>query len=93
MNRLYIPLLWELLFIITTIHWPKYTLYLFFAFYLGILYYFYYFYKQFSFRKLKKNFGRIVTFWIPVALTFAGLYIANYIKVQVIPYKFIGVRD
>ena len=93
MNRLYIPLLWELLFIITTIHWPKYTLYLFFVFYLGILYYFYYFYKQFSFRKLKKNFGRIVTFWIPVALTFAGLYIANYIKVQVIPYKFIGVRD
>ncbi|MBO5620645.1 MAG: CPBP family intramembrane metalloprotease, partial [Butyrivibrio sp.] len=50
-------------------------------------------YKQFSFRKLKKNFGRIVTFWIPVALTFAGLYIANYIKVQIIPYKFIGVRD
>ena len=74
-------------------HWPKYTLYLFFVFYLGILYYFYYFYKQFSFRKLKKNFGRIVTFWIPVALTFAGLYIANYIKVQVIPYKFIGIKD
>ncbi|MBP3274362.1 MAG: hypothetical protein J6L93_05100, partial [Butyrivibrio sp.] len=34
-----------------------------------------------------------MTFWIPVALTFAGLYIANYIKVQIIPYKFIGVRD
>jgi membrane protease YdiL (CAAX protease family) len=28
-----------------------------------------------------------------VALTFFGLYIANYIKVQVIPYKFIGVKD
>ncbi|RKM62299.1 CPBP family intramembrane metalloprotease [Butyrivibrio sp. CB08] len=81
------------MFIIATIHWPKYTLYLFFVFYLGILYYFYYFYKQFSFRKLKKNLGRVVTFWIPVVLTFFGLYLANYIKVQVLPYVFPGVKD
>ena len=93
MNRLYIPFIWELLFIFLSIHFPKYTLYLFFGFYMGILYYFYYFYKQFSFRKLKKNLGRVVTFWIPVALTFFGLYLANYIKVQVIPYRFIGVKD
>ncbi len=93
MNRLYIPILWELLFIVATIYLPKQTLYLFFVFYLGILYYFYYFYKQFSFRKLYKNLRRVVTFWIPVALTFFGLYLANYIKVQVIPNVFTGVRD
>ena len=93
MNRLYIPFLWELLFGVACVLLPKQTLYLFFVFYLGILYYFYYFYKQFSFRKLKKNLGRIVTFWIPVALTFGGLYIANYIRVQIIPYVFTGARD
>ncbi len=93
MNRLYIPFLWELLFIVATIHFPKQTLNLFFVFYLGILYYFYYFYKQFSFRKLYKNMGRFVTFWIPVALTFFGLFIADYIKLHVIPELFPGVKD
>lgn len=93
LNRLYIPFLWELVFIVATVLLPKQTLYLFFVFYLGLLYYFYYFYKQFSFRKLFKNMHRVVTFWIPVALTFIGLYLANYIKVQVIPYMFVGVKD
>ncbi len=93
MNRLYIPFLWELLFAVACTLLPKQTLYLFFVFYLGILYYFYYFYKQFSFRKFKKNLGRVVTFWIPVLLTFGGLYIANYIRTSVIPELFLGVRD
>ena len=93
MNQLYIPFLWELLLVISTILLPKQTLYLFFVFYLGILYYFYYFYKQFSFRKLHKNFGRVITFWIPVALTFGGLYLADYLKTQIIPTLFPGVRD
>ncbi len=93
LNSLYIPFLWELIFVVSTILFPRQTLYLFFVFYLGLLYYFYYFYKQFSFRKLYKNMGRVVTFWIPVAFTFGGLYLANYIKVQVIPYLFVGARD
>ncbi len=93
MNQLYIPFLWELLLVISTIFLPKQTLYLFFVFYVGILYYFYYFYKQFSFRKLHKNFGRLVTFWIPVVLTFFGLYIADYLRQEVIPTMFPGVRD
>jgi membrane protease YdiL (CAAX protease family) len=63
------------------------------VFYLGLVYYFYSFYKQFSFRKLYKNLKRVVTFWIPVALTFFGLYLANYIRTQVIPNIFTGVRD
>ena len=88
MNQLYIPLLWELLLIVSTAFLPKQTLYLFFVFYLGILYYFYYFYKQFSFRRLHKNFGRIITFWIPVVLTFIGLYIADYLKTDVVPELF-----
>ena len=93
MNRLYIPFIWELLFVIATIHFPKQTLYLFFVYYVGILYYFYYYYKQFSFRKLYKNLGRLVTFWIPVGITFMGLYLANYIRTMVIPSLFFGVKD
>ncbi len=85
LNRLYIPFIWELLFVFATILFPKQTLTLFFVFYLGLIYYFYYFYKQFSFRKLKKNLTRVLTFWIPVALTFFGLYIANFIRISVIP--------
>ncbi len=93
MNRLYIPLIWELLFVVATIYFPRQTLNLFFVFYLGLLYYFYYFYKQFSFRKLYKNLRRVVTFWIPVALTFFGLYIANLIRVKVFPGLFPMVKD
>ncbi len=93
MNRLYIPFVWELLFILATIHFPKQTLMLFFVFYLGILYYFYFFYKQFSFRKLYKNFKKVVAFWIPVVLTFFGLYLADYIKTNVIPGLFPLVKD
>ena len=90
---MYIPFIWELLFVFATIFFPKQSLYLFFVFYLGLVYYFYSFYKQFSFRKLYKNLKRVVTFWIPVALTFFGLYLANYIRTQVIPNIFTGVRD
>ncbi len=93
MNRLYIPFVWELLFILATIHFPKQTLMLFFVFYLGILYYFYFFYKQFSFRKLYKNFKKVVAFWIPVVLTFIGLYLADYIKTNIIPNLFPLVKD
>ncbi len=90
---MYIPFIWELLFVFATVFFPKQSLYLFFVFYLGLVYYFYSFYKQFSFRKLYKNLKRVVTFWIPVALTFFGLYLANYIRTQVIPNIFTGVRD
>ncbi len=93
LNSLYIPFLWELLFVIATILLPKETLTLFFVFYLGLIYYFYFFYKQFSFRKLYKNFRRIITFWIPVAITFLGLYLVNYIRTTVIPGLIIGGRD
>ncbi len=77
MKRIYIPLIWELAFIIATILMPKQAFHLFFGFYLGLLVYFYFIYKQFSFRKLYKNFGRALTFWLPVAATFAGLMLAN----------------
>ncbi len=90
---MYIPFIWELLFVFATVFFPKQSLYLFFVFYLGLVYYFYSFYKQFSFRKLYKNLKRVVTFWLPVALTFMGLYLANYIRIQVVPNIFTGVRD
>ncbi len=77
MNRLYIPFVWELFLIISTALFPNLSLYLFLIFYIGILFYFYTLYKQFSFRKLYKNLGRVVTFWIPVALTFFGLFLAD----------------
>ncbi len=77
MKRIYIPLIWELAFIIATILMPKQAFHLFFGFYLGLLTYFYFIYKQFSFRKLYKNFGRFLTFWLPVVATFIGLVLAN----------------
>ncbi len=93
MNSLYIPFLWELVFVLATIVFPKDTFYLFFVFYLGLLYYFYFLYKQFSFRKLHKNFGRVITFWIPVLLTFFGLYLANYIRLHAFPLFFDTTKD
>ena len=81
------------MFVLATIVFPKDTFYLFFVFYLGLLYYFYFLYKQFSFRKLHKNFGRIVTFWIPVLLTFFGLYLANYIRLHAFPLLFDTTKD
>ena len=93
MNRLYIPFIWELLLVVLTIFFPRNTLYIYFVFYLGLYYYFYSFYKQFSFRKLKKNLKRVVSFWIPVALTFGGLVLANHIRLYVVPNLFLGVRD
>ena len=93
LNRLYIPFLWELLFVIATVLFPKQTFHLFFVFYLGLLYYFYYFYKQFSFRKLYKNLKRPVTFWLPVILTFIGLYLMNYIRLYVLPGIIPTYRD
>ena len=84
MRRLYIPLVWELLFVISTIVLPMQAFHLFFVFYLGLLIYFYYFHKQFSFRKFARNLSRIKRFWIPVILTFAGLMLANDIKNRLI---------
>lgn len=93
MRRLYIPLLWELLFVIATIIIPKQAFYLYFIFYLGLLIYFYYFHKQFSFRKFARNLKRIKTFWIPVAITFVGLLLANDIKNKIIAPAFTLVKD
>ena len=59
LKRIYIPMAWELAFVIATIIWPKQAFHLFFGFYSGLLIYFYFIYKQFSFRKLHKNFGKI----------------------------------
>ncbi len=93
MKRLYIPLAWELLFVIATTILPKQAFHLFFVFYLGLLIYFYYFHKQFSFRKFARNLKRINTFWVPVALTFAGLMLANDIKNNLIIPNFTTMRD
>ncbi len=93
LKRLYIPFAWELLFIIATILLPKQAFHLYFVFYTGLLIYCYYFYKQFSFRKLGKNMTRVVRFWIPVAITFAGLLITNHIKNNVIQANYPLVKD
>ncbi len=93
LRRLYIPLVWELLFVISTIVLPMQAFHLFFVFYLGLLIYFYYFHKQFSFRKFARNLSRIKRFWIPVILTFVGLMLANDIKNRLIQPYFATVRD
>ncbi len=93
MRRLYIPLAWELLFVISTIIMPMQAFHLFFVFYLGLLIYFYYFHKQFSFRKFARNLTRIKRFWLPVILTFIGLMLANDLKNKVLQPYFATVRD
>ena len=93
LKRLYIPFIWELLFVISTIIMPKQAFHLFFIFYLGILIYFYYIHKQFSFRKFGRNLKRIKNFWIPVVITFIGLMIANDIKNKLIQPAFPLVKD
>ena len=93
MKRLYIPFAWELLFVISTIILPKQAFHLFFVFYAGLLLYYYYIHKQFSFRKFARNLTRIKRFWIPVAITFAGMLVANLIKNKLIIPNFTMVRD
>ncbi len=93
MKRLYIPFAWELLFIIATIIMPKQAFHLFFVFYTGLLIYYYYIHKQFSFRKFARNLTRVKRFWIPVAITFAGMLVANLIKNKLIIPNFTMVRD
>ena len=83
MKRIYIPLAWEIVFVVATIIWPKQAFHLFFAFYFGLLTYFYFIYKQFSFRKLYKNFGRVLGFWVPVAITFIGLLLAGKLRMLI----------
>ncbi len=92
MKRLYIPFAWELLFVVSTIIMPKQAFHLFFVFYAGLLIYFYYIHKQFSFRKFARNLTRVKRFWIPVAITFVGLLLANLIKNKLISPNFM-VRD
>ena len=93
LKRLYIPLAWELLFVISTILMPKQAFYLFFVFYAGLLIYFYYFHKQFSFRKFARNLSRVRRFWLPVLVTFIGLLLANDIKNKIIQPLFITAKD
>ncbi|MBQ9303258.1 CPBP family intramembrane glutamic endopeptidase [Butyrivibrio sp.] len=83
MKRIYIPIAWEIVFVVATIIWPKQAFHLFFAFYFGLLTYFYFIYKQFSFRKLYKNFGRVLGFWVPVAITFIGLLLAGKLRMLI----------
>ena len=80
LNRLYIPLLWELALVIATIVVPKQAFNLFFVFYLGLLVYFYFIHKQFSFRKMRSHFGKIKEFWLPVLITFGGLFAAGKLR-------------
>ncbi|MBQ3798288.1 MAG: CPBP family intramembrane metalloprotease [Butyrivibrio sp.] len=93
MKRLYIPIAWELLFVISTILMPKQAFHLFFVFYAGLLIYYYYFHKQFSFRKFARNLSRVKRFWIPVVITFLGLLLANIIKNKILQPYFSTVKD
>ena len=80
MNRLYIPLLWELALVIATIVVPKQAFNLFFIFYLGLLIYFYFIHKQFSFRKMRRHIVKIVDFCLTVARTSFGMIGAGKLK-------------
>ena len=93
MKRLYVPLAWEALFVVSTIIIPKQSFHLFFVFYLGLLIYYYYFHKQFSFRKFARNLTRITRFWVPVAITFVGLLLANCIKNKLILPNLYTLKD
>ncbi len=93
LKRLYIPIAWELLFVISTILMPKQAFHLFFVFYTGLLIYYYYIHKQFSFRKFARNLSRVKRFWIPVVITFVGLLLANDIKNKILQPYFSMIKD
>ena len=84
MKRLYIPFIWELVLIISTIIWEKQSFYFFFVFYVGLVAYFYFINKQFSFRELRSNFIDVKAFWIPVTVTVAAMLLAYRLQELII---------
>ena len=84
MKRLYIPFIWELVLIISTIIWEKQSFYFFFVFYVGLVAYFYFINKQFSFRELRSNFNDVKAFWIPVTVTVAAMLLAYRLQELII---------
>lgn len=81
MKRLIFPLLWELIFIVTSILLPGRTLYLYFLFYLGLIIYFR---KDYSFCKQCEVFKDFRKFWLPVLLTSAAMGLCYVIKTRVL---------
>lgn len=84
MKRLYIPFIWELILIISTIIWEKQSFYFFFVFYVGLIVYFYFINKQFSFRELSSNFSEVKNFWIPVMVTVAAMVLAYFFQEKIV---------
>lgn len=64
------PVLWEILYIICTIRFPQYSLYLNTAFFIGIIIRFH---RDFSFKALREQWTSGKNFWIPAFYTVAGL--------------------
>ena len=89
MKRLIFPLLWELIFIVTSILLPNRTLYLYFLFYLGLIIYFR---KDYSFCKQCEVFKDFRKFWLPVLLTSAAIGLCYVIKTRVL-MRFFMVPD
>ena len=85
MKRLYIPFIWELILIISTIIWEKQSFYFFFVFYVGLIVYFYFINKQFSFRELSSNFSEVKYFFQEKIVV--GMYSEYYDSIVHIPIR------
>lgn len=79
-KELYIPILWQILFLISCIYLSKdYFIYINFIFYLGIIIFF--LRKGYlSIRELKVNVVNGKKFWLPVLLTIFGLILAYIVS-------------
>lgn len=79
-KELYIPILWQILFLISCIYLSKdYFIYINFIFYLGIIIFFLR-KGYFSIRELKVNVVNGKKFWLPVLLTIFGLILAYIVS-------------
>lgn len=87
-KELYIPILWQILFVISCVFLAKdYFIYTNFIFYLGIIIFFLR-KGYFSIRVLKANVVNEKKFWLPVMLTILGLilaYIVSYFPQMLFP--------
>ena len=85
-----VPILWEILYIISTIHFPQYSLYINTVFFIGIIIWFH---NDFSFKALNEQWRSGIFFWKATICTIIGLIVGFVGSALVSVYVFNGVED
>ncbi len=85
-----VPVLWEILYIICAVRFPRYGLYINTVFFLGIIIWFY---RDFSFQALREQWKSGKSFWIAVLYTIVGLLVGSAGSAVLSVRVFNGVDD